>query len=169
MSLYTVRRKSMSLCLLYKFPYGLVSTDGMPSLTPVQWNSKHQNSHGYEVPHSRTNNHKFSFFPHTIREWNILPEDTVKLPTLESFNKTLGKIIWLLVTDPSAFFIYKHPQESSHEEGGASRKMKKSDPQIFNLRTEQHYTADQQNKPVLPIFQISLRFCCIEPIDTVIF
>ena len=83
------RRKAMRLCMLYKLHYGLVTADGMPELTPMRRASWHLNSHAYKVPHSRTNYHKYSFFPRTIREWNLLPEDIVTLPSLDSFRNAL--------------------------------------------------------------------------------
>ena len=43
------RRESMRLYMLYKLYHGIVATDGMPLLTPVQRNSRHQNSQAYKV------------------------------------------------------------------------------------------------------------------------
>ena len=53
----------MRLCMLYKIHYGLVAADGMLQLISMQRASGHLNSHAYEVPHSRPNYYKYSFFP----------------------------------------------------------------------------------------------------------
>ena len=94
------RREVMRLCMLYKLYHGLVAADGMPQLIPMQWASRQLNSNAYEVPYSRTtgNYHKYSFFPCTIREWNLLPKDIVTLPNLDSFKKALHDHICLCFT-----------------------------------------------------------------------
>lgn len=70
---------------------------GMPRLIPTQPSSRNLNSNVYSVWSSIFKNSlsqdECSFFPCTIREWNLLPEDISTLPNLYSFKKTL--VEWL--------------------------------------------------------------------------
>ena len=43
----------------------------------------------YQIPFSRIDVHKFSFFPATVKLWNSLPDYAVKLDNLGRFRTTL--------------------------------------------------------------------------------
>ena len=85
------RRQHARLQMFYKIHFDHVAID--PSL---HLSSKHlttparsDNSHAYHIPFSRTNYHKFSFFPRTTREWNHLPEDVVTSSSPDAFKEAL--------------------------------------------------------------------------------
>ena len=61
----------------------------MPKLEVMKSTSRHTNSRAYQIPRSRTDYHLYSFFPRTIRDWNLLAEDVVQKKTLEDFKKAL--------------------------------------------------------------------------------
>ena len=82
------RRKEARLTMLYKLSSGLVYSTTV--LQPLQRSSgRTTNSRAYQTLGSRTNARKFSFFPRTIREWNVLPEKTTTSATVDAFKASL--------------------------------------------------------------------------------
>ena len=70
------RRKDNRLILLYK---GLkdkasIATD---DLIPKTRRGRNQHSKAFQTPIATTNVYKYSFFPNTIRDWNVLPYSLV--------------------------------------------------------------------------------------------
>ena len=47
--------------------------------------SRHINEKAYEVPFAHTDYYKFSYFPRTIREWNVLSSEALNAPSLAAF------------------------------------------------------------------------------------
>ena len=45
--------------------------------------TRNSQPHSYQVPYSRTESHRQSFFPRTVRDWNALPRNTVTAPSVE--------------------------------------------------------------------------------------
>ena len=103
------RRKNICLTLLYKIVSGLVPAippedylkpiqnkrrirpttfEGYSSINFVQ-NYQVNNSQGLTVPTAKTEIYKNSFFIRTIKDWNILEEETVTATSLESFKTHL--------------------------------------------------------------------------------
>ena len=39
----------------------------------------------FEIPFTRCNNYKYSFYPRTLRDWNNLPIMTIESETVEQF------------------------------------------------------------------------------------
>lgn len=84
------RRRNARLVMFYKIHYSHVSIK-MP-LKPKKRKtpSRHENTLAYEIPPSKIDIHKFSFFPRTSREWNTMKEETVNIQSLESFKVTVS-------------------------------------------------------------------------------
>ena len=66
------RRKGSKLILLFK---GLKGRASIPcdDLQPPNGRSRNQHPMALQVPYTRTDIYKYSFFPDTIRDWNALP------------------------------------------------------------------------------------------------
>ena len=84
------RRRNMRLTMLYKIRNNLVSIEKNNHLIPTT-NRPTRYSHDlkYHVPYAKKNVYKYSFFPHTLTDWNVLPTDTVHAPSLDSFKSKL--------------------------------------------------------------------------------
>ena len=67
------RRKDNRLILLYK---GLEGKAGVPTdnLIPKTRRCRNQHSMAFQTPIANTDVYKGSFFPQTIRDWNVLPD-----------------------------------------------------------------------------------------------
>ena len=70
------RRKDNRLILLYK---GLKGKTSIPieDLIPKPRRGRNQHSKVFQIPITNTNVYKCSFFPQTIRDWNVLPDSLV--------------------------------------------------------------------------------------------
>ena len=86
-----VRRKNARLAMLYKIQNDLVKIDRGKYLEPKchRFPTRKENSHAFVVPTSDRDYHKYSFFPRTIREWNVLPESIVRSGTIDAFKQGL--------------------------------------------------------------------------------
>jgi len=65
--------------------------DGYETHNIIQRQAKN-NSRCFKVPPSKTDQYRNSFFVRTVVEWNSLPDDVVKLPTLSSFASATGRL-----------------------------------------------------------------------------
>ena len=70
------RRKDKRLILLYK---GLKGKASIPTddLIPKTRHGKNQHSKAFQTPTANTDVYKCSFFPQTIRDWNVLPSSLI--------------------------------------------------------------------------------------------
>ena len=70
------RRKVSKLILLFK---GLKGRASIPcnDLQPPNRRSRNQHPMAFQVSYARTDIYKYSFFPDTIRHWNVLPESII--------------------------------------------------------------------------------------------
>jgi hypothetical protein len=89
------RRKIMRLCMFYK---AINKEVEMPSHIEhlhlsTRPSSHIKNSKAYTVPDTPQDYIKFSFYPKTIRDWNILPENIVSAVSKDSFKNQLTKLI----------------------------------------------------------------------------
>ena len=46
----------------------------------------------YSIPMPNSDYYLYSFFPRTVREWNVLPHEVVQLRTVESFTNAILSI-----------------------------------------------------------------------------
>ena len=84
------RRQQARLFMLYKANHNLVALNTCDYLVPIpRLGTVH--THGYLIPHSRTDYHKYSFFPRAAREWNQLPAHIIEAPSAETFKSHLIK------------------------------------------------------------------------------
>ena len=70
------RRKDNRLILLYK---GLKGKASIPTedLIPKTRRGRNQHSKAFQTPIANTDVYKCSFFPQTIRDWNVLPDSLI--------------------------------------------------------------------------------------------
>lgn len=83
------RRRTARLCMFFKIHHGAVAINPEDHMTRLNRTTRHVNSQGYRLPHSRADYHLHSFFPRTIRDWNQLPEDVVTAPSPPVFRERL--------------------------------------------------------------------------------
>ena len=79
------RRRQSRLTLMYKLTHGLIDIDTRKYLiqhSKSRTRGSHQSK--FRVPYANKDVLKFSFFPKTIADWNILPEDIVSSSSLET-------------------------------------------------------------------------------------
>ena len=89
------RRQHARLSMFYKIHHNLVAIDPSLILSSKQHvtPTRTENSLAYHIPQSNTNYHAHSFYPRTVRDWNILPESTVTCDSPAAFKKALEMLI----------------------------------------------------------------------------
>ena len=83
------RRRAFHMFMFYKMHSGLVAIHPTLYLTPRQY---YHTSHKYYIPHSRIDQHAFSFFQSTVRLWNKLPATTAQAPSLNAFKARVAAL-----------------------------------------------------------------------------
>ncbi|XP_072033974.1 uncharacterized protein [Amphiura filiformis] len=88
------RRRNARLSMFYKIHHDHVAVDPSQFVTfkNLTTPTRSENTLAYHIPHSRTDYHRTSFFPRTIREWNLLPETVIKAPSPAAFKEALNKL-----------------------------------------------------------------------------
>ena len=86
------RRQLNCLAMFYKLHNNLVATDIKNYLEPKNHHfpTRTENSQAYRIPHSSKDYHRLSFFPRTVRNWNSLPDATVKASSIEVFKMAIA-------------------------------------------------------------------------------
>ena len=84
------RCQTHRLASFYKIHYRLVDMGVEFRMQQQQKTLRHVNTLVYEVPHSHTNYHMYSFLPRTRRNGNILPDTIVRSPNIEQFKNKLS-------------------------------------------------------------------------------
>ena len=79
------RRKKDRLIMFYKIHNDQTGIDTGKYLKPLSRVGRHVNNQAYEVPFAFTDYYKFSYFPRTINEWNVMPDETVNASSLTAF------------------------------------------------------------------------------------
>jgi len=80
------------MAMLYKMQHGQVALNISDYLKPAPRISRHSHELAFQVPSTSVDYIKFSFFPRTDRDWNLLPpSDVIKAPSLTSFKARLQK------------------------------------------------------------------------------
>jgi hypothetical protein len=79
------RRKIARLTMMYKLVNGLVLENTEDRLIPPDRISRNNNTKAYLIPSCRTETRKESYFPRTIIDWNVLPDNCVTIGSLETF------------------------------------------------------------------------------------
>ena len=83
------RRLDASLCLFYKIVNGMVLIPAHPHLIPLQRSTRLHHPLAFQIPHSNSDYHRYSFFPRVIRLWNTLPTSFVMTPTYDAFKSSI--------------------------------------------------------------------------------
>ncbi len=86
------RREQARLSMFYKIHNNLVAVNRTKYLIPMALSSRTAHQFSYQIPHSRCDYHKYSFFPCTIRAWNCLPITVVQAPTCVTFKARLAVV-----------------------------------------------------------------------------
>ena len=86
------RRQLDRLTALYKIQRGLVETDTGDIVWSNDKRTRGQQRRSYQ-PAVTVTAYKNSFFPRTIREWNLLPTSVRDAATLEEFRVGLGAVL----------------------------------------------------------------------------
>jgi hypothetical protein len=79
------RRKDARLVMLYKIDRELVAINKENRLIPTGRKTRKSHNRSFQIPSSRIDTRKMSFFPRTVRDWNLLAPDIVELDTPEAF------------------------------------------------------------------------------------
>ena len=83
------RREDLRLTMLYKMHNSLVDFNTEQYIQQITRRTRTAHPHSYKTPNSRTEQHKQSFFPRTVRQWNSLPQEVILAPTVEAFRRHL--------------------------------------------------------------------------------
>ena len=85
------RRKQQRLVMLYKIQHGQVAVNICDYLKPASRICRHSHELAFQVPSTSVDYIKFSFFPRTARDWNLLLyiSDVIKAPSLTLFRARL--------------------------------------------------------------------------------
>ena len=77
------------LAMFYKAVNGQAACHIPQDFPPTASRTRSSHNIQYHLPHKRLDCYKFSFFPRTIRAWNILPTQLVQAPDTENFKTQL--------------------------------------------------------------------------------
>ena len=81
------RRREARLVLLYKVVHGLVAIPHKGHIEKNKSKTRAKNTQRLKVYAPKTDIFKFSFFPRTIKDWNLLDNDTANAPSLDDFKQ----------------------------------------------------------------------------------
>jgi hypothetical protein len=79
------RRKDARLVMLYKIDRELVAINKENRLIPPGRKTRQAHNRSFQIPSSRIHIRKMSFFPRTVRDWNLLAPDIVEMDTPQAF------------------------------------------------------------------------------------
>jgi hypothetical protein len=71
--------------MLYKIDRELVAINKENRLIPTGQKTRKSHNRSFQIPSSRIDTRKMSFFPRTVRDWNLLAPDIVERATPEAF------------------------------------------------------------------------------------
>ncbi len=79
--------------ILYKTVHELHKLE-LPSYITTQNSSRrHHHSHMFDIPRANIDLYRFSYYPRTIRAWNLLPDEVIAAQTIAAFTVALTKAI----------------------------------------------------------------------------
>ena len=82
------RRQQDRLSMLYRIRYNLVDMDWTQFLTTLSTSTRGHKSR-FWTPFCSSKTYHSSFFPRTIRDWNLLEKDPADFRTLDAFKAAL--------------------------------------------------------------------------------
>ena len=83
-----LRRLRARLTMLFKIQQNLVAVP-MPSVISVPVRSTPRHPHDFQHMYTSTNSYKYSFFIHTVHQWNLLPPSISSMTSLSSFKAAM--------------------------------------------------------------------------------
>ena len=83
-----LRRLRARLTMLFKIQQNLVAVP-MPSVISVPVRSTPRHPHDFQHMYTSTNSYKYSFFIHTVHQWNLLPPSITSMASLSSFKAAM--------------------------------------------------------------------------------
>ena len=85
-------------------------------LVPPLRSTRNMHQLSFQIPSSRSNYRKFSYFPRTIRDWNALPPDIVSAKTFDAFiqGSSIRTSTLTVYTTLSAFKKFLHYMRTPH-------------------------------------------------------
>jgi hypothetical protein len=83
------RRKDLRLTMLYKIVNDIANVPKEEILIPSDNRTRSEHGHKFCIPNQETNEYKYSFFPHTIPQWNCLPKALIDSDTVDTFKHRL--------------------------------------------------------------------------------
>ena len=87
-SLTHLRHLWARLTMLFKIQLNLVAVP-MPSVISVPVRSTPRHPHDFQHMYTSTNSYKYSFFIHTVHQWNLLPPSIASMASLSSFKAAM--------------------------------------------------------------------------------
>ena len=85
------RREDQRLAMMYKISHGLVAIDPAEFMAPAVTSSRRiNNTWAFFVPRTNTEFYRNSYFPRTVRAWNLLPETAVSACSLPTFKTAVA-------------------------------------------------------------------------------
>ena len=85
-----LRRTRTRLIFFYKIIYHIVAIYPTNLLVPSDSRTRQfTHSHSYRHIHTSLDSYKYSLYPKTIVQWNMLPAAAVQCPTLDSFKEQI--------------------------------------------------------------------------------
>ena len=85
------RRARNKVTLMYRIVRQQIAID-REIMTKSSASNNRGHSWKFHLPYARTQAYKFSFFPSTIRLWNLLLAEAVDSPTIDAFRNRISKI-----------------------------------------------------------------------------
>ena len=85
------RRLEARLCMFYKSLHGLAACPIPDYINPIATATRASHNQQYSIPTARLDTYKYSYFPRTIKTWNLLPSPLVSAPSIDSFKNGLHK------------------------------------------------------------------------------
>ena len=83
------RRLTARLCMFYMAVNGHAACDIPDHMATTQRRTRASPKLQHAVHFTNTDSYRFSFFPHTIKIWNILPAASVNAPNMDSFKTAI--------------------------------------------------------------------------------
>ncbi len=85
------QRHNQCISMMFKMTSGFVAMDTEQYIPCEDCSPHHTHSHSYMIRSTSTDYYRCSFFPHNVREWNLLPSSIVEAPTYSLFCTRLSK------------------------------------------------------------------------------
>ena len=84
------RRRQARLTMFYKAVNDRIAVPIPHHVQPRLRATRQQQQHRYVRIRANTDNYNHSFFPRTLRDWDMLPQNTIELSTVELFKGAIS-------------------------------------------------------------------------------